>query len=223
MADNSIIDTTIYLGNVAIHEPVGVFTDFIITVLCFYFYLTLNRTPKNSKSINNWKYFFLFVGVASLVGGCAHGFFAIHQGFGYKSFWLTMQALNVCSVYCAQQATLNSALQSSTKKKFWDLSYRLQLILFLTAVFIFHNFLVVIIDSALGLFPIMIVHFIDAKRNNNNLWIAFGIVVLCITAVVHATKLSFHTYFNHLDLAHVLIIINLSLIFVGVKRKAISS
>ncbi|MES2593121.1 MAG: hypothetical protein V4608_14660 [Bacteroidota bacterium] len=223
MADNSIIDTTIYIGNVAIHEPVTVFTDFIITGLCLYFYITLNRLADNTKSTNNWKYFFLCLSAASLAGGCSHGFFEIHQGPGYKFFWLTMQALNVGSVYFAQQATLHSALNNSTNKKYWSLSYRIQLLLFFIAIFIYHNFLVVIIDSAIGLFPIMIIHFMDAKKNKNSLWIAYGIVVLCLTAIVNTIKLSFHAYFNHLDLAHLLIMINLSLIFVGVKRKAISS
>lgn len=222
MIDSTSIDTTIYIGGVAIHQPVAVFTDYIITALTFYFYLQLNRIPNADKSTIEWKRFFLLLSLATFFGGCAHAFFEIHEGSGYKSFWLTMQALNVFSVYRAQQATLYSVLQNSDKKYYWGLSYRTQLILFLIAVFVFHNFLVVIIDSAIGLIPLMIIHFMDAKKVRSSIWIAYGISILFIAAAVHITKFSFHTYFNYLDIGHVLIMINLSLMYVGIKRKAIS-
>lgn len=223
MIDVSKTDTTIYIGDFAIHQPVTVFTDYIITVLCFYFYWQLNRPSMDDDSTVNWKRFFLLLGFASFVGAGSHGFFAIHEGVGYKSFWLSMQALNVFSIYRAQQATLHSALKHSNKKYYWNLSYHTQLLLFFVAVFVFQNFLVVIIDSIIGLVPIMIIHFIDAKKVKESRWIAYGIVVLFLTAIINTTKFSLHAYFNYLDIAHVLIMINLSLMFVGIKRKAVSS
>lgn len=222
MIDPASIDTTIYIGGVAIHQPVTVFTDYIITALTFYFYLQLNRLPNADTSTIEWKRFFLLLSLATFFGGCSHAFFEVHEGAGYKSFWLTMQALNIFSVYRAQQATLYSVLKNSDKKYYWGLSYRTQLILFLIAVFVFHNFAVVIIDSAIGLIPLMIIHFMDAKKVRSSIWIAYGISILFIAAAVNITKFSFHTYFNYLDIGHVLIMINLSLMFVGIKRKAIS-
>lgn len=222
MIDSASIDTTIYLGGVAIRQPVAVFTDYIITALAFYFYLHLNRLPNASTATIEWKRFFLLLSFGTFLGGCSHAFFQVHEGVGYKSFWLSMQALNIFSVYRAQQATLYSVLQNSEKKYYWSLSYRTQLILFVIAVFVFHNFWVVIIDSAIGLIPIMIIHFIDAKKVRSSIWIAYGISVLFLAAIVHITKFSFHTYFNYLDIGHVLIMINLSLMFIGIKKKAIS-
>jgi hypothetical protein len=225
MIDAAKIDTTIYIGNWAIHQPVTVLTDYIISVLCFYFYLQLNKTnhlKTADNSTNNWKLFFLFLSLASFFGGCAHGFFAIHEGLGYKSFWLTMQVLNVFSVYSAQKATFYSALASSNKKKFWNLSYHIQLVLFFIAIFVFQNFLVVVIDSIIGLVPIAIIHYIDSKKVKHSIWVTYGIMILFITAIVNATKFSFSPYFCYLDIAHVLIMANLSLMYIGIKRKAIS-
>jgi hypothetical protein len=223
MIDAAKIDTTIYIGSCAIHQPVTFFTDCIITIFCFYFYRQLNSLSNLSTSTINWKRFFLLLGLASIAGGSSHAFFAIHEGVGYKSFWFTMQALNIFSVYCAQQATLNSALQHSDKIHYLKLIYNTQLILFFVAIFIFQNFLVVVIDSAVGLVPVMVLHFIDAKKVKTSAWIACGIFVLFFAAIVNATKFSLSTYFNYLDIAHVLIIINLSLMFIGVKRAATSS
>ena len=222
MIDAAKIDTTIYISDFAIHQPVTVFTDFLITALCFYFYWKLNRASFLDDSTINWKRFYLLLSLASFIGAFSHGLFAVHEGFGYKSFWLTMQALNVFSVYRAQQATLFSALKNSAKKYYWNLSYHTQLLFFFVAVFVFQNFSVVVIDSIIGLIPIMIIHFIDAKKINTSYWIAYGIVVLCFAAIVNATKFSPHIYFNYLDFSHLIILIQLSVMFIGIKRKAIS-
>lgn len=223
MIDKAISDTTIYIGDFSIHQPVTVLTDYLITILCFYFYWQLNRFSFQDDSTISWKRFFLLLSFASFLGGSSHGFFAVHEGLGYKSVWLSMQALNVFSVYRAQKATLYSALKNSKKKYYWDLSYHTQLILFFVAVFVFQNFVVVIINSVIGLVPIMIIHFIDAKKVKESSWIGYGIVILFLTAIVNATKFSLHAYFNYLDIAHVLIILNLSVMYIGIKRKAISS
>jgi hypothetical protein len=222
MIDAAKIDTTIYIGGFAVHQPVTFFTDVIISVLCFFFFLKLNRIAKQDQSTIYWKRFFFFLCMASFVGGCSHGLFLIHEGFNYKTFWLTMQLLNVISVYWAQQATITSLLIDSPNKKILNIGYAIQLLLFSLSVFIFHNFLVVVIDSALGLIPIMILHFRNVQKNENNKFIAWGIVVLCLTAFINGTKISINEYFTYLDIAHVLIMINLSLMFVGVKRKAIA-
>jgi hypothetical protein len=223
MTDLSKIDTTIHLFGIAIHQPVGVFTDFINAALCLYFYLVLQRMSGTSNSTRYWALFYLNICIATFLGGYAHGAYLTHEGIGFKSLWLTMHVFNGLSVYAAQHATLNSALQFSKNKNFWKQSYKLQLLLFIPAVFIFQNFLVVIIDMAIGLIPIMFIHFKDIKNEKSSKWIAYGILISFLTAFIHLSKFSLHVYFNHLDIAHVFIAINLSVMFIGVERKAISS
>ena len=222
MIDYAKIDTTISIGGFAIHQPVTAFTDIIISVLCFYFFMKLKRIPTDEKSTKNWKWFYFFLSMASFAGGCSHGLFLIHEGITYDACWRTMQLLNVISVFFAQQATLHSALQNSENKRQWQISYIIQVVLFSTAVFVFHNFLVVIINSIIGLIPIMIIHFKDAKKTKGSEKIAWGIFILFLTAIVNGTKLSFNEYFTYLDIAHVLIIANLSVMYAGIKQKAIS-
>src|ERR1700747_1344300 len=176
MTDPASIDTTIHIGNFAIHQPVTVFTDYIITGIAFYFYLQLNRIRNADTSTIEWKRFYLIIGLATFFGGCSHAFFKIHEGVGYKSFWLTMQLLNIFSIYRIQLATLHSALHYSDKKYYWSLSYHAQLIIFMLAVFVFQNFKVVVVDSAIGLIPVMIIHFMDAKKVKASSWVAYGIV-----------------------------------------------
>jgi hypothetical protein len=221
MANNTLVDTTIYIGNFAIHEPVTSCTDILIALMCLRFFILLNRLPNTTPQKIYWQRFFGIFSLSTVAGACSHAFFAVHEGLGYKAFWLSMQTLNVFFVYSAQLATLNSALAHSANKKSWLLSYRIQLVLFTIAVFVFQNFGVPMTDIGIGFIPIMIIHFKDGKKNKESLWIAYGITILFLTGAVNISKLSFHKYFNHLDIAHVLIIVNLILMFVGIKRKAI--
>ncbi|HET6226399.1 MAG TPA: hypothetical protein VFF27_08980 [Bacteroidia bacterium] len=210
-----MIDTTIHIGEVAVHEPMTVFTDFIIAGLALTFYFRLKR--ETDKTVINWRYFFLFMGVSTFVGAFSHALFEVHQGWGYKSFWLPMQLINGLAVYYAQQGTCASVLDGSPFKKTWALIYKVQLIVFLIAVPVFQNFLVTVIDNALGLIPVMILHYryktAFAKR------IANGIAISFLTAAIHINKFSIHTYFNYNDLAHVFIMISLWVLYTGVKMK----
>ena len=212
----TMFDTTIYIGKIAIHEPVGVFTDCIIMILCMFFYK--NLSPIN-KVIQYWRLFFLFLGFSTIVGACSHAFFAIHQGWAYKSFWLPMQLINGIAVYFAQKATLISVLKNSKYYKFWKWFYILQFITYCILLFSIQKYLVTVIENLIGLVPIMIIHFEAKKKERYYTWIGFGISISFIAGVVHATKASLHAYFNYNDIAHIIIMISLSVIYLGLKRK----
>ena len=135
------------------------------------------------------------------------------------SIYLPLQVLNISSAYFTQRATIATALAFSTYTKTAIRITSIQLAIFILAIFIFKDYKVVTLYSALALIPVMIIHFMYAKNDKTYLWIAYGIVVLFLTGIVHATKYSFHRYFNDLDIAHVLLMITFSMFFVGVKRK----
>jgi len=213
-----MIDTTIYISSIAIHEPVTAFTDFIITIIAFTCYFRLASYP--GKVVKYWSLFFLLLALSTLVGGCSHAFFAIHEGFGYKSFWLPMQFFNGLAVYYAQQATLISALKDSKQYTAWKLSYLLQLIVYYIVLIIVQKYIVTIIDNALGLIPIMIVHFSAKEKEPYYKWVGWGICISFITAIVHGAKISLHAYFNYNDIAHVFIMASLVVMYKGIRIKA---
>jgi hypothetical protein len=214
-----MIDTTVYIGGIALHEPVAVSTDYMTTLMCFYFYTQLKKQRKDSV-INNWSIFFLLFGLSTFLGGTSHGFFAVHEGVGYKTFWLSMQIVNGIAIYFAQKATLDSVLKNSQQKDKWKASYPIQLIVFFIVLMLFQKYLVTIIENAVGLIPIMILHLKSKDQFQKK--IGYGIVISFIPAIVFLTKFTIHPYFNHIDLAHVFIMVSISFMYLGVKRKAIS-
>ncbi len=214
-----MIDTTITIGNVAIHEPVTVLTDCIITAFCFYFYIQLRKLNKDIV-IDNWSIFFGLLGISTLFGAASHGVFLIHEGVGYKTIWLPMQVINGIAIYFAQQATINSVLKNSKHINRWKKSYLIQFVIFVIALMIFQKYLVTIIENFIGLLPIMILH-LKAKDNYNKK-IGYGFLVSFLTATVSISKFTLHAYFNYNDLAHVLIMISIFIIYIGIKSKVIS-
>lgn len=214
-----MIDTTITISGFQIHEPTTVLTDLIIATLALLFFFKLRKFT--DEVVRNWSYFFFFLGLATLIGSTSHAFFAIHEGWKYKSLWLGMQAINGLGIYYAQRATSVSVLKESPSKKIWKLSYDIQLFLFLDALIIFQKYLVSVIENAVGLIPIMILHY---KYNRPYARIlANGIAISFATAIIYILKLSLHDYFNHNDLAHVIIMISLAVMYKGIHLRAISS
>lgn len=216
-----MVDTTIYVGDLAIHEPVTAFTDYIITILGFYFYHQLSKKKKDNVT-RNWSRFFGLLGLSTLLGGSSHAFFALHEGLSYKIVWLMMQIVNGIAVYFAQQATFNAILINSEHANKWKLSYTIQLIVFIFLLLLFQKYLVTIIENAVGLIPVMLLHMFSKSKEDYYKKIGYGILISFITAVVHGTKLSLHAYFNYNDIAHILIMASLYIMYRGVKEKGIS-
>lgn len=208
-------DTTLTIGNIPIHEPVTAFTDYLITIIAFIYFLKLSSS---NEVVRNWRLFFLFISLSTLFGGCSHAFFAVHEGWQYKSFWLPMQFINGFAVYFAQKATLLSVLKDSEKYNAWKLSYILQLCIYFVVLIIVQKYIVTILDNAIGLVPIMILHFTAKVKEEHYNYIGYGICVSFITAIVHGIKFSLHDYFNYNDIAHVFIMISLTVMYLGVKR-----
>jgi hypothetical protein len=213
-----MIDTTISISGVPIHEPMTVLTDLLIAALAITFYFQLKN--KTDAVTRNWSYFFLFLGLSTIFGACSHAFFAVHEGWYYKSFWLPMQAINGIAVYCAQQATLLSALEGSTNKIKWKWSYVIQLVVFIIVLLRVQKYIVTIIENAIGLIPIMVLYY-QYKRPFSRM-IANGIAISFITALINLGKLSLHAYFNYNDIAHVFIMISLYVMYKGVRMRTIS-
>jgi hypothetical protein len=214
-----MVDTTLKIGEFVVYEPMTAFTDYLITIIAFIYFRKLSA---ENEVIRNWRLFFLFIALSTLLGGTSHALFPIHDGWQYKSFWLPMQIVNGFAVYFAQRATLISVLKNSNYYNAWKLSYLVQLIVYLLVLMIVQKYVVTIIDNALGLIPIMILHLSAKKKEKYYNYIGYGIAVSFITAIVHGLKFSLHAYFNYNDIAHVFIIISLTVMFTGLKKRITS-
>jgi hypothetical protein len=204
-----------------IAEPTTALTDFILALLCLLFYFKVTKS-RIEKGINNWRLFFLFMGISTLLGGITHAFLENHESAVYLSFWLTMQLASGLSIYFAQLATIRSIpnakipLYRSEQKSM--LLCRIQFLVFATLVLIFQNFLVVVINSTLGFLMVLYIHALSGKKYGNRPagWIAAGITISFLTAIVYSLKISVNDWFNFKDIAHVIMMVSICFIFYGV-------
>jgi hypothetical protein len=212
-----MVVTTLTIGDLVIYEPVTAFTDYIITIIAFIFFLKLRPVDEVTR---NWRLFFLLLGISTLFGGTSHALFEVHDGWQYKSFWLPMQFINGIAIYFAQKATLISVLKDSKYHNAWKMSYLIQLIIYFIVLIIVQKYIVTIIENAIGLIPIMIVHLNAKVKKDHYKYIGYGIAISFITAIVHGLKFSFHDYFNYNDIAHIFIMISLYVMYKGAKAGA---
>lgn len=94
----------------------------------------------------------------------------------------------------------------------------IQFIVFVFAVLFFQKFIVVIINNIISLIPVMLLNFQKEKKAIFNKKIAYGILISFAPALIHGFKISFHTFFNYNDIAHIFIMLSLYIIFSGVNE-----
>ena len=206
---------------VLIAEPTTAFTDFILAILCLFFYFRFSQSNRET-GLFYWKLFFLFMGFSSLIGSIVHAIFEHHQTGAYLTLWLTMQLFSGLSVYTAQLATIqsipNAKIPLYRSANASILICRIQFAVFTIAAFLSQNFLVVVINTTVGFLMVLFIHALSGKKYGNRSagWIALGITVSFLTAIVYTLKISVNDWFNFKDIAHVIIMISVCFIFYGV-------
>jgi hypothetical protein len=209
-------DTSVLIAGLKIMEPVAAITDLMITVLCVYIFLTLYKPQRINR---HWPFFFLVMGVSTFCGAIAHGGKAEMNQDAFLFVWLTMQLLICLANYIAQMATLESYFPGHPRIRAFRMVCLLQLFVFFGLVVYMQAFWIASLNTALSLIPIMIINMSHKRRDRNaSAYIAGGISVAFVTAIVHSQKISLHRWFNYKDISHVLIMISFYLMFTGVKR-----
>lgn len=201
---------SVSLAGITIHEPATVITDLLITILCLYVFGRVRH--------RDWRYFFFFLGLSTLAGAVSHAFFGIHEGPAYKSVWLSMQLLSVISVYFAGKAA--APLLGVKGERIFKYVVSIQVLVFMTAVFVFQHFLVVVADNAAGLIPVMIICYLKGRPHHR--MIGHGILFSFLTVFVHTFKLSPSIWFNHNDVAHLFIMVSVWLMYRGARKTSLT-
>ncbi|HYG50428.1 MAG TPA: hypothetical protein VD905_05970 [Flavobacteriales bacterium] len=202
--------TWIHIGNVEIHEPVTVLTDLLVSVVCFYAYFKL-RTHRHKDAVpfRLYRWFFFTMGLATAFGGIiGHGF--LH----YLSFeWkLPGWIISMISVGLAERAAIMHArpLIRRNLGSFlaWVNIFELVTIMFLAMWTL--KFIFVEAHALYGLLLILFSFeaFVYAKtRDKGSKTAMWAVFWAALAATTHIAKISPHTWFNYLDLSHVLMAI----------------
>lgn len=92
-----------------------------------------------------------------------------------------------------------------------------KLALFALLVSLDGSFLLVVTNAAAGLVPVMVAERLAFRRGHSGAgWVFWGLAFFLLPALVHLLEVEIHPWFDHHDLAHVLMMVGLFLIYRGV-------
>lgn len=203
-----------------INEPTTTFTDLILAFFCFWCFKTISNYKNRSESVERWSLFFLLVGISTFFGSIAHTISWDVNALSYKMVWAVMQLASGMSVFYAQRSVISAEISDHKTKQNLERFTALQFIVFAFCVIVFMDFKVVAINSAVGLFQLLILTFPRQFSTwNYNGMVTSGFLISFSSIYVNRTKLSFTHWFNYNDIAHLIMLLSLYFIFCGVKEK----
>lgn len=200
-------------------EPMNFVTDALIGLACaVYVFKMWQDNPKDLDS-KLYRTFFIMVGLSSFFGGLTHLFAHYLDGISLRV--LTWSLLGV-GVFTFELATVRKNFKKKVRQILFPV-FVFQLIAYFVALYNYMNFNVVIVNMLLGLFafivPIEMSTFFKSK-NRGAFFIALGITLTLGSAAIHILQLSPHKWFDHKDLAHVVTVFTLLVIYKGTFERA---
>lgn len=191
------------------------FLIFLFSVFCF-------RKLKQFKHPypRNFAWFILLVGISSCFGSVAHGAHYQLGEFFFKTDFYIMNALSLISVYfCFNGPYIYHNLKRPHINKNIPYAVIAWIVCLLIYTLIQNTFVIVKIHAGIVLLYSFVIHLMSyhrTKEKGSGL-IVLGIGVSFFSILVHSLKLSIDEWFNYKDLAHIIILASLVLIYRGVK------
>ena len=238
-----IVQVQIQLLGVIIDEPVTMVTDLIVSTICFVAFYKLYSAPSQRLK----KYFvlyFLLMGIATLLGGIiGHGFLYLFNNSISSPNWLydftdklgfihTNRTVNVWklpgwivsmfSIMFVERASiefLKGHISDRLSKAFRIVNI-IELSTFVTLTLLSLNFKFVEIHSGYGLmFVVMSLHLYSYLKIKTyaSLHFLVGVMFAAFAAIIFMNQISIHSWFNYMDISHVLMAVAALKFYKGAK------
>jgi len=207
--------TAIELAGVTIWAPVTAGTNVFLCLQCALYGRRL--APEREEVLRSWGLFFVWMAVAAGAGAVKHAF---HPDLGPLAlaavYWASSLAAGL-AVWWAQEAT---GRPGGGGWSAWVRNVRTPQL----AVYLVINLVVgplvglMIINTAVGLVPVIFAESARARRGAaGSGWVAGGLAVSALPAVVYALHLSPTPWLTHVDVAHGLMAVSYWLVLLGVS------
>lgn len=205
-----------------LRDPATIITNILLFMVSFWCFRKITRNfsgaaePIKSES-KNWGLFFLFGSIAYLVGIPVHGFSWYFPEKIHFGIWLVMGWMQILAVLFAQFATAKRYFPNQLK---WIRPLiLLQLVFFCALMPVIRKFAAVNIDVALGLVPIAVFHIsLHRKKKLPTALVGWGILFAALAGVAFIFKIMISSWFSYNDLAHVILVMSLLMMYSGLKK-----
>lgn len=208
--------TWIEIGGVSIRSPVTAGTNFLLAVQCLVYFVV--RRSRRSPRARGWGGFFALMSLATFAGVLKHGARHLLSELALITVLAVSNVASGAATYLAQEATIAAHAPQRLQARL-RLLVDVQLALFLAVNVIFGpEILFLIVNTAVGLLPIIAV---EARRHDvieGGGLVAGGLALSLLTGLVYLVELSAGPWMNHIDIAHVVMGVSFLTIHRGLLR-----
>jgi len=213
--------TSVEIAGIKILEPVTTATDLLVTAVCFYAFVKLkSHQHREIKHIKYYRYFFLFMGLATLLGGIIGHAFLYLFTFAWKvPAWI----VSMISIALAERAAIMRArpLMNYKLGNFFTYLNLVELVTFMFLSIYTLRFIFVEIHAMYGLLIVVFSFegYIYLKtRDEGSKKILWSVMLAALAAAAHIGKITIHKWFNYFDLAHVLMAVSCFVLYRAVRN-----
>lgn len=195
----------IQLFGITILEPSTVISSLMMTLICIYAFFQLDKLGKAHRMYKQLQYFFLFMGLATAIGGVlGHGFLYVTGMRGKIPGWFA----SMIAVALFERAAIwhvKPLLPEKWGNLLGKLNY-IELFIFFVLTFYTLSFIVVEIHAVYGLFLMLFsieLYVYKKKKDPGSPYIFIATLLGAASAGLHALKFSFGPWFNYNDISHI--------------------
>ena len=192
-----------------IHEPMVMWTDFVLAAAAAYFAVVLWRA-----AFRPWGLAFAFTALGTFAGGAYHGVGPELNPHVDAAMWkLTVYAIGLASFFL-----LTGAAVTATAGRLRRTLVFVALVKFgvyATWMITHDDFLYVIVDYGLTLLLLGVVFAMAWRRLPAASWVIGSIAVAVLAAVIQQGRVGLSTHFDHNALYHVVQLLSLWLLYRG--------
>ena len=208
---------SVFPFGIRLDEPVTTLTDLLVSAVCFYAFYKLRKLPTQNRMHTYLTYYFLTMGLATLIGGViGHGFLYLFS-FAWKlPGWL----VSMFSIALIERASILYArpLIKPGVGRFFSVMNIVELITFVIITFSTLDFFYVEAHSTYGLLIIvtsfnMVVYF--KRRTPASKLFLKAVFIIVLSSLVFMNQISISPWFNYFDISHIGMAISAYLFYRG--------
>ena len=213
-----ILQPYIYIDGIALMEPTTTVTDLLITVVCFLAAWRLKKSPQEGKAFTFLFWFFIITGVATACGGILGHGWAWYFGPQARFIGFSIGMFGVAAIERSSITWANQYIHSPALQKFFLVLNLVEITFMLIYCAITLHFKWVEFHSVYG-FLVVVLGFHGYTyykvRDQGSKFFLLNTINLLLVAYVFNAPVIIDEWFNHRDLAHVLMCVSMYILLLG--------
>lgn len=206
-----ILQPSIFIGGLEIGEPVTSITDLMISAMSLYAWWRLGKSDQKGLTFVFFRIFFLLTGIGTFCGGILGHAFLYKVGPEWKLIGFYTGMLAVAAIERSAILHANRFIKPYVGKVFLVINM-LELIIMMIFTTITLHFQFVEYHSAYGMLLVVFGFHLYAYRKSKDpgsLILLWNTPLLLLIVFCFNYPVILHEWFNHRDIAHVLMVISI--------------